>query len=135
MLKGSKLCCCIFQNIQLVWETENHRIINFQKLHVINLFQPSFPFLYFGMFKCNVNLFKVGKLIKEANQVRLSSWKKYVYSDKSKTKYFIEYNVTIKTISARNVQSHALSSALKVSDSQQEITYIFTVNLSEKSSN
>ena len=73
--------------------------------------------------KCNVNLFKVGKKVtfsntsiipsfKEANQVRLSWWKKYVYSDKlmyilmnQKIKYFIHY-VTIKRISARNAQSH-----------------------------
>ena len=47
-------------------------------------------------------------------------------------KYFIHYNVTIKTISARNPQGHAVPSALKVSDSQQESRAIFTVSLSEK---
>ena len=49
-------------------------------------------------------------------------------------KYFIHYNVTIKTISARNAQSYAVSSALKVSDSQQENKDILKFSLTEKSS-
>ena len=40
------------------------------------------------------------------------------------SKYFIHYNVTRKTISARNAQSHAVSSSSKVSDSQQENIFL-----------
>ena len=47
-------------------------------------------------------------------------------------KYFIHYNVTIRTILARNAQSYAVSSALKVSDSQQENRDILKLSLPEK---